>query len=200
MTPGDPLMKTFVHAIWLSCALAFAGPSALAQLPQRNLTVELRQVEDAAAGYGVGTRPQTPLLAPQQLQVRNGDKARWRFGQAIPLQWVQSVSAAGPMSGASVRQGLTWLQAGQGLVVQPRWPGGNRPVQVQIEVQTAAVEARAGSELPVQASGEIVTTLEVPLGAWVTFASSGAVAPRGSYSSEAGPQVRRLMQLRVSVP
>lgn len=200
MEPGEPLMKTFAHAILLSGVLAFASLPALAQLPQRNLTVELRQVEDTAAGYAVGTRPQSPLLAPQTLQVRNGDKAHWRFGQAIPLQWVQSVSAAGPMSGPSVRQGLLWLQAGQSLAVQPRWPGGSRPVQVQIEVQAAAVEARPGSELPVQASSALATTLEAPLGSWVTFASSGAVAPRGSYSSAAGPQARRLMQLRVSAP
>lgn len=184
----------------LACVLALAGPAAWAQLPPINLTVALRQVEDGGSGYGVGTRPQTPLLEPQAVQVRNGERAQWQFGQAIPVQWVKSVSAPSRLSGASVQQGLTWLQAGQGLVVQPRWPGGSQPVQVQIEVRAAAVQARPGSELPVQARSELVSTLALPLGEWVTIASTGSAAAAGTYRSEGATRPRRLLQLRITAP
>lgn len=180
--------------------LALASLSATAQLPQRDLVVELRQVEEGSAGYVVSTRPQVPLLPPQQVQVRNGSQARVSYTQAIPLQWVQSVNAAGPMSGAGVKQGLIWLQAGQTLNVRPRWPGGPKAATVEIEMQSARVEARPGAELPTQQRGEVVTTVQAPLGQWVTIARSGQTAPQGSYSSDAANQRPRLLQLRVTAP
>jgi len=189
-------MRTWV----LAFLFALTALPALAQLPPRELRVELRQIEEGSAGYVVGTRPQAPLLPPQQLQVRNGSQARVSYTQAIPLQWVQSVNAAGPMSGAGVKQGLTWLQAGQSLSVRPRWPGGRQAATVEVEVQTARVEARPGAELPTQQHSEVVTTVQAPLGEWVTIARSGQSAPRGSYSSDAASQRPRLLQLRVTAP
>ncbi len=180
--------------------LAALALPALAQLPARDLLVELRQVEEGSAGYVVGTRPQTPLLPPQQLQLRNGSQGRLSFSQSIPLQWVQAAQAAGPMSGAGVKQQLIWLQAGQSLVVRPRWPGGRQAATVEVEVQTASVEARPGAELPTQQRSELATTVQAPLGAWVTLARSGQSAPQGTYSSGAATQRPRLLQLRVSLP
>ncbi len=177
-----------------------AAPLARPALPVRDLVVELRQVEEGSAGYVAGTRPQAPLMAPQQLQVRNGSQGRLSWGQAIPMQWVQSVNAAGPMTGAGVKQGLTWLQAGQAVMVRPRWPGGQQAASVDIEVQTASVESRPGAELPTQQRGELVTTVQAPLGQWVTLARSGQGTPQGSYRSDAATQRPRLLQLRVTVP
>jgi len=189
-------MKT----IALAAALSFMCWPALAQLPQRDLVVELRQVEEGSAGYGVSTQPQTPLLPPQQLQVRNGSQARVSYAQAIPLEWVQSVNAAGPMMGAGVKQGLIWLQAGQSLTVRPRWPGGQQAVTVEVEMQAASVGSRPGAGLPTQQRGEVATTVLAPLGQWVTFARSGQSTPQGSYSSDAAAQRPRLLQLRVTAP
>ncbi len=186
------------HTFLLLCAL-LVGPAA-AQLPARDLVVELRQIEEGSAGYVVGTRPQAPLMAPQQLQVRNGSPARLSWGQAIPMQWVQSVQAPGALTGAGVKQGLVWLQAGQSFSVRPRWPGGQQPVTVEIEVQSASVEARPGAELPTQQRGEVATTLQAPLGQWVTIARSGQNAAPGTYRSDAATQRPRLLQLRVSAP
>lgn len=189
-------MRTLLAALlWALSALP-----ALAQLPQRDLLVELRQIEEGGTGYVVSTRPQAPLLQPQQLQVRNGTPARVNWSQAIPLQWVQSAQAAGPMSGAGVKQGLTWLQVGQSLVVLPRWPGGKKAAMVEVEVQTASVETRPGADLPTQQRGELATTVQAPLGEWVTIARSGQATPKGSYSSEAPTQRPRLLQLRVTAP
>jgi hypothetical protein len=183
---------------------------ALAQPPQRDLTVELRQVEENSAGYVVGTQPSAPLMAPQQVQVRNGSKATFSLGQSIPLQWVQSVSsrdssltvpgAEARSSGGGVTQALTWLEAGQRISVLPRWPGGRQAVSVEVEVQTSSVQARDGAELPVQSRSQLATTVGAPLGQWVTIATTGSSPQRGVYSSEAAADPRRLLQLRVSAP
>lgn len=197
------------HLVFALLFVMTALPAA-AQLPQRSLLVELRQIEDGQTGYVVGTRPQAPLLPQQQLQVRNGAQAVVSMGQAIPMQWVQSVVAhsaslaasgvSASSQGGGVTQALTWLRAGQQFIVKPSWPGGQRPVSVDIEVQTAAVDPRPGADLPTQHSSELATTVLAPLGAWVTIARSGQSAPRGSYSSEAATQRPRLLQLRVTAP
>ena len=198
----------FILAVAGLCGLS-AWP-ALAQPPQRDLTVELRQVEEGSAGQVVGTQPNAPLMAPQQVQVRNGSKASFSLGQSIPLQWVQSVSsrdsslavpgAEARSSGGGVRQALTWLEAGQRISVLPRWPGGQQLVNVEVEVQTSSVQARHGAELPVQSRSEVATTVGAPLGQWVTIATTGSGPQRGVYSSEAAADPRRLLQLRVSAP
>ncbi len=195
----------------LAALVFFAVLPVLAQLPPRDLSVELRQIEEAAVGgYAVGTRPQAALLVPQQMLVRNGSKASFSLGQSIPLQWVQSVAshtstlsvtgADASSRGGSVTQALTWMDAGQSLAVKPRWPGGKQPVTLEVELQSAQMEPRPGAELPAQARSQVVTTVGAPLGQWVTIATTGSSAPRGVYSSESAPEARRLLQLRVSLP
>jgi hypothetical protein len=82
--------------------------------------------------------------------------------------------------------------------VLPRWPGGQREVSIEVEVQTDSVQARAGSELPVQSRSQLATTVGAPLGQWVTIATTGNSPQRGVYSSEVADEARRLLQLRVS--
>jgi hypothetical protein len=215
---GESIHETMTGIMkhWFVSILAVAGLCGvsawpvLAQPPQRDLTVELRQVEEGSAGYVVGTQPRVALLAPQQVQVRNGRKATFSLGQSIPLQWVQSVSshnsslsvpgADARSSGGGVRQALTWMEAGQRISVLPRWPGGQQPVNVEVEVQSASVEARNGAELPIQSRSQLATTVGAPLGQWVTIATTGSSPQRGVYSSEAATEPRRLLQLRVSAP
>lgn len=189
---------------WLLSALP-----AQAELPKRDLVMELRQVEDAG-GVTVSTQSREPLLTPQQIRVRNGAKASLRLEQALPMQWVksasaqtESLSAAGVTSrssGGRVVNEVTWMEAGQSLTVQPRWPGGKQAVMVEIEVQAAAVGDRNGAELPTQSRSQTATIVSVPLGQWVTIATSGSSPARGVYSSEATSESRRLMQLRVLAP
>ncbi|MEK9952953.1 MAG: hypothetical protein VW687_12455 [Curvibacter sp.] len=188
-------MRLFVTLVFL----LLAWPAA-AQSSERDLVLELREIEEGGGGYVVGTQSQVPLMAPQQLQVRNGGAARLSFSQTTPLQWVQSVQAPGAMTGAGVKQGLIWLQAGQSLQFKPRWPGGNRPATVEVEVQTTSVQQQPGRELPSQARSELSTTVQAPLGQWVTLARSGNLPQPGVYSSNAATQRPRLLQLRVSAP
>lgn len=180
-------------------SLLLAWPVA-AQGPERDLVLELREIDEGGGGYVVGTRPQVPLMAPQQLQVRNGGAARLSFSQATPIQWVQSVQAQGALTGAGVKQGLIWLQAGQQLHFKPRWPGGNKPATVEVEVRTASVQQQPGRELPTQARSELSTSVQAPLGQWVTLARSGQPPQPGVYSSNAATQRPRLLQLRVTAP
>jgi hypothetical protein len=198
------------HRLILVVLLSLATASAMAQLPKRDLIVELRQVEDGGAGYVVGTQHRAELLAPQQAQVRNGAKATFSIGQSIPLLWVESggaysaslaASAATASSrGGGVQQALTWMEAGQKISVLPRWPGGTQEVTVDVEVQFSTVDAqRGGAQLPEQKHSQFVTTLGAPLGQWVTLATTGNSPQRGVYGSEAASDPRRLLQLRVTV-
>ena len=209
---------------WLLC-LALVGGTALAvgaSLPQRDLTVELRQIEEGRDGgntYSAGGID-TTQWEPQMVQVRNGEKAVLRMNDAIPMQWTQSAAiqsnaattgnalatpqggtqAGQANAGAAISNALTWFDAGQSMTVQPRWTGGSHPATLEIEVQRASVDARQGAELPKQTRHSLTTTVTVPLAEWVTVAATGHAPRAGTYSSEAGLQRRRLLQVRVMAP
>lgn len=195
----------------LATMLLLSALPAMAELPKRDLTIELRQVEEGeGSGYAVSTQAHHPLLAPQQVQVRNGEKASLRMGTSIPMHWVQSVTAQSATLAASgaaassnsggVTNAVTWMDAGQSIKVHPRWPGAKQLVTVDIEVQSARIEARVGEELPEQSRSQAATTVSAPLGQRVTIASTGSSPQRGLYSSEATNDTRRLLQIRVLTP
>ena len=195
----------------LATMLLLSALPAMAELPKRDLTIELRQVEEGeGSGYAVSTQAHHPLLAPQQVQVRNGEKASLRMGTSIPMHWVQSVTAQSATLAASgaaassnsggVTNAVTWMDAGQSIKVHQRWPGAKQSVTVDIEVQSARIEARVGEELPEQSRSQAATTVSAPLGQWVTIASTGSSPQRGLYSSEATNDTRRLLQIRVLTP
>jgi hypothetical protein len=192
------------------------GARAAEMLPKRDLTVELRQVvegrEDGATHYGAGG-DDANMWEAQLVQVRNGEKALLRLSDAIPMQWTQSVSTQNTLGNsnsngngnasatpASVTHALVWFDAGQSMTVLPKWPGGNKPVLLVLEVQRAAIDGHGGSELPGQSRNTVSTTVTVPLAQWQTIAATGRAAKTGVYSSEAGVQGRRLLQVRVLAP
>ena len=207
------LGSTVLLYISLLCGAAHGADTAL---PKRDLTVELRQIEEGREGgssYSAGSAD-NKLWEPQELQVRNGEKAQLRMNDAIPMQWTQSVSGQDPASrpaagaagttnvnvnaAASVSNALVWFDAGQSMSVQAKWPGGDKPAVVEIEVQRAAVDPRMGADLPKQSRNMVSTTVTAPLDNWVTIAATGRAPRAGSYSSEM--QVRRLLQIRVTAP
>lgn len=183
----------------LAGAALALGLSAWAQLPQRNLTVELRQISEPD-GNTVSTQPVAAPLASQRIQVRNGEKASLTMGQNVPIRFVQSVAAG--REGSGVSYGMVWMQVGQSMAVQPRWPGGGQPVKIDIEVQSSSLQAPTGNaELPSQARSQLATIVSAPLGQWVTVAATGGVqAQAGTYSSDAAADVRQLVQIRVLAP
>ncbi len=191
---------------------ATARPASKA-LPQQDFTVEIRQVEEGSrGGKTYGTESPRDLMETQQLQVRNGEKASLRISMATPVQWVQSAEAqsstlnAGGTRGASatstggkVKQALTWLESGQTITLTPTWRGGKQPVVVDIDVQTASVQANPGGDVPKQARNQWVTSVSAPMGEWVTLASSGDRPQRTTYSSESASETRLRLEMRVVV-
>lgn len=200
----------------LACATAFlclAPLIAAAAAPKGDLTVELRQIkegdegQEATGAYSVGTAPRAVEFAPQQVRVRNGEKASLQVNQSMPLQWVQKIesqsatlsaaSASASSNAGGVTQAVTWMEAGQSLTVTPHWPGGKQPARLEIEVQSSAVDERTSSDLPATTRQRYTTTVTAPLRQWVTIATSGSPAKAGSYSSAGTSDGRRLIQIRV---
>lgn len=215
-------MKTRLPALAVGIALCGLLPNATgagAAPTRRDLVVELRQVTqgpaaredgDNAAGYAVSTTPADGGFAPQQLRVQSGEKAVLRITQSTPMQWVQSAQsgsaslsaggASATQNAAGVTQASTTLESGQTLVATPHWAGGNKPVRVELDWQTATLAERTGADLPTTTRHQFSSTLNLPLRQWVTIATSGANPPSGSYSSTQAGAPKRLLQLRVSPP
>jgi hypothetical protein len=214
----------FVRAMTVASTLLWLAPLALAQPPKRetvreiarDLTVELRQVKDgeqdnpnaSSGAYSVGTANRAVDLAPQQVRVRNGEKASLQINQSMPMQWVQKIesqsvtlsaaSASASSNAGGVTQAVTWMESGQSFAVTPHWPGGNKAVKLEIEVQSSAVDERTSSDLPTTARQRHSTTVSAPLNQWVTIATSGNVTRPGSYSSAGTSDGRRLIQIRIT--
>ena len=197
------MKSTFLLAAAVAMGAAAFPVAALPPLPKRDLTVELRQVEEGREGgtsYRAGAQAETAFPAIKLL-VRNGEKASVRMNVAMPMQWVQSAQAASKQSGAGASQALQWFDAGQTMTVQPRWPGGNKDAVLELDVQQASLQTQSNAELPGQRRTRMSTTVTAPLAEWVTVAATGGSAQRqGSYSSTAAVDVRLLLQVRVLVP
>jgi hypothetical protein len=217
---------------WLAAAALLApaqaqqrpAGAAEAALPARNLLVEVRQADQAqgqdhgggidggsvvirsdgrvqgSAGVTLQSRSQSRNAGvTQQVRVLNGARASVRLAQALPLQWWQVVwTPQGPQALPSTQ----WAEAVRGFVVQPAWPGGEQPVRVEISTEAGAA-GRVLDGSPTAAS-RVLTTVEVPLGQWVTVASSSDAAQsseRGVLSTrEARHTQQRVVELRVTAP
>lgn len=161
-----------------------------------------------------------------QLMVLNGAEAHLQLNRQQPvLNWFWSchpapcTSASGlpadPRGAAQGRVGVhaTWVDRGQGMTVQPRWPGGNAPVTMRFEVNAdsaglvdaagASVDA-ADQSLGVQR--RVQSTVVMPMETWVTVAESGGQEARrsqhqaGLYSTSNSQQAQWLLQVRVRRP
>jgi len=206
-----------------------AGGASLAAppLPQRNLQVEMRVVEDdaearqaAAAGGAVridsrgGVQGSATVIAQsrsrqqgldsvQRVLVLNGGRAVLRLAQGqlvddTEIWW----TPWGP--GAVVRS--QWIELVNGIEVQPRWPGGDAPVTVELAAQRAQPGSRTwqGNRPTSTEQWSMLSTLQVPLGEWVDVAQVQS-ASRGSSVSSGGfaaatASRQRSLQLRVGLP
>lgn len=164
------------------------------------------------ADIGLGARSRDATGdAVQQLRVLNGGQAGLRVGASEPMQWLQWVWTP---DGPAVAGGSQWVETGRSVVVQPSWPGGAAPVTVAIRSEASARAqggmpsrwAPDGQPLPDGAIDQagVLTTVQVPLGEWITVASSddeGSTTERGSLSTRTLSRGRRqVLQLRVTAP
>nr|WP_315488909.1 hypothetical protein [uncultured Rhodoferax sp.] len=223
-----PRLPRIAHALTLAITALMGLPPVATAAEKLNtvvvrqalldLTVELRQVKEgqeddenpqtSGGAYTVGTANRAVDFAPQQVRVRNGEKASLQINQSMPMQWVQKIesqsatlsaaSASASSNSGGVTQAVTWMESGQSLTVTPHWPGGKLPVKIEIEVQSSAVDERTSSDLPATQRQRFSSTVSAPLNRWVTIASSGKPARAGSYSSAGSSDGRRLTQIRVS--
>ena len=198
-------------------------------LPQRNLWVELRWVESRMSGAALaavrdgavvlgtagsysprgqvvlGTAAQDGTIqALPRLMVLNGRSASVQISEASPVQWLDyAVELAPGARGASAAAGARVYAAprsGQatqlrGFSVSARWPGGQAPVQVELRSSNSTDQGAGQAEL--------FSTVQIPLGRWLTVARSGdavAAPPRGTLSTrDAEARTLRELQLRVEL-
>ena len=217
---------TAIRVITLTAfsALLLLATVASAKLPARNMTVELRVLSESdAASQGVVTGGAVVRTYPvqereleiQKVYVMNGERAHLKLGASMPVQWVKTAvshtasgtTATGDASaaqGQGVDTATTWMDAGQGLAVKVSWPGGRQPAVVEVEVDMAAVDARAGQNLPHQSRSRVATTVVTPLGEWSTIAVTGGrpvLEQAGVYSTRSlESDGAKLMQVRVLAP
>ncbi|MBA2723651.1 MAG: hypothetical protein H0U56_12330 [Methylibium sp.] len=216
--------------------LPAASASAAERLPMRNLLVEVRQGDEsqlrasgggieqgavvigpngevsARGGVGFEARGRSDARSTsQQVSVLNGGRAAVRVGASVPLQWLQW---AWTPNGPVVVAETGFVETGRGFVVQPRWPGGDAPVTVEVSTEASdrafgglpSRHAPDGQPLPegsVQQAG-VLTTVQLPLGEWVTVARSGdtqRARERGVLSSRDAQRVQGfVLQMRVTAP
>ncbi len=213
--------RMLLFAAMLCMGLAQAAP------PQRNLIVEMRVSEDrfdvqrqaqgavvidsrggrAGAGASVGVQAGSSrqgLNETQRVLVLNGGRATLHMGQSVPVDGLEIWwTPWGP--GAALRS--QWIELQNGLEARPSWPGGEAPVTVEVAAQRSAPAApvpdgtaTARGTLPAQWT--LMTTVQAPLGEWVTVAQvagrQAATVSSGFGASTSSRQ--RSLQLRVSLP
>lgn len=212
------------------------GSSSSERLPQRNLLIELRQIDGSSssasggglrsgavtvgpngkvqtrAEVGVGTRQiERGSEVVGALRVLNGAQGMLSTGFSLPLTWYSVVwTPSGP--GIAGTPGLA--DVGRRVAVRPRWPGGDAPVTVEVRSEASAMAGGTmpsrfgldGRPLPdntVESAG-LLTTLQLPLGEWVTVAGSTTADSRSqrdtTYGTQSRAQGQSLLQMRVTAP
>jgi len=148
----------------------------------------------------------------QRLLVLNGHSASVQLSELAPVEWLDyGVQAdlnangnAGPAQPGKVyalpRKSM--VEQTRGFSVSPHWPGGSQPVRVELKAQHLTPGAMNGAGgTPVRS--QVLSTVQVPLGDWVTVARSGQGLQRqerGVISSrDAEARSLRELQLRVQL-
>ncbi|MEJ5999589.1 hypothetical protein [Paucibacter soli] len=147
--------------------------------------------------------------AQQRLLVLNGHSASVQHGELAPVEWldygVQADLNAGQAQPGKVyavpRMSVVERET-RGFTVSPHWPGGSQPVRVELKAQDLA-PAGPGAHAGAAARQQVLSTVQVPLGDWVTVARSGQDLQRqqrGVLSSrDAEARGQRELQLRVQL-
>ena len=223
-------MRALISLLLLFALCAQASAQAL---PRKNLWVELRWVEtqvSAAAVAGVrdgavvlGTagsvsprgqvvistdKRQSGVQEMPRLLVLNGASASVQLSEMTPVQWLDygieaaATTGGGPAGGAKVyavpRSGLSTQT--RSFSVTPRWPGARQPATVELRTQ---LDQPANDPAGTRQQTLLLSTVQLPLGEWLTIARSGAslqTQQRGTLSTrDAEASVLRELQLRVDI-
>lgn len=188
-----------VAAAGLMSALAHGAEA----LPQRDLVVELRAVAAAASGgsaWDLGTADASrERITAQRVRVGNGRSASIGLGVSRPVQTWQALPGVWRGVAAPATQ---WISAGQALVVEPRWPGGARPVTVTLRATASRFDptvAPGSAAPPERRDASLETTVDVGLGEWIVIATSGGAATTSGQGIGTRDTAAQALQLRVSL-
>ncbi len=221
-------MKTRRHIVLLGLLLTATVGAAEPTGPRQNLLVELRWAESSVSGAAVagvrqggvvvGTagsvspRPGLTLSTRRQeaqgsqiqrVLVLNGYQASVLLSETELLQWLDyGIELRGGQMGGGRERPRAHAQTHslpverqRGFVLTPSWPGGRQPVRVELRALGTAQQTGAQSEL--------LSTVLVAMGDWLTVARSGAATrqPQAGVisSSDAEGQSNRELQLRVTL-
>lgn len=223
-------MRALISLLLLFALCAQASAQAL---PRKNLWVELRWVEtqvSAAAVAGVrdgavvlGTagsvsprgqvvistdKRESGMQLLPRLLVLNGASASVQLSEMTPVQWLDYGVEASPTTGGSPtggakvyavpRSGISTQT--RSVSVSPRWPGPRQPVTVELRTQ---LDQPATDPAAPRQQTQLLSTVQLPLGEWLTIARSGAslqTQQRGTLSTrDAEASVLRELQLRVDL-
>lgn len=186
-------------AAMVAPATAHAGNA----LPQRDLVVELRTVGAGASGGGAWDLSSADAarerVVAQRVRVGNGRSASLSLGVTRPVQTWQVLPGVWRGVAAPATQ---WISAGQALVVQPRWPGGTRPVAVTLRATAARFDptvAPGSAAPPERREASLETTVDVALGDWVVIATGGDTQATRSGAIGTRDTASHALQLRVSL-
>ena len=204
-----PKQNLQVELRWVESELSGA---TVAGLRDGSTVVSTGGSVSARGGVTLSTenREQRQQLFPRLL-VLNGAQASFTMTESTPIQWVDVAldRQQGERDRVVVvpRQGLA--ERVRGIVVRPSWPGGRSPVNVEVRASDQAQLPSGGvygttlPEAQQRPSTDVLSTVQAPLGIWVTIARTGSVtssASRNVYSTrDAEVQKLRELQLRVDI-
>lgn len=186
-------------AVWVLPVAARAADV----LPQRDLVVELRAV-GASAGSATAwdlssADAARERVGAQRVRVSNGRSASLSLGVTRPVQTWQVLPDVWRSVAAPATQ---WISSGQTLAVEPRWPGGTRPVTVTLRATASHFDsavAPGSATPPERREASVETTVDLALGEWVVIATSGGTQATTGRAIATRDAASQALQLRVSL-
>jgi hypothetical protein len=206
--PAGPRQNLLVELRWVESRLS---GSALAGVREGAVVVGTAGSVSPRAQTGLSTRRLEDEGGQfQRVVVLNGYSASVLLSETQLLQWLDyGVEFRGQsrVDGERARiQAQTRslpVERQRGFSLTPHWPGGRQPVRVELRALGSAGQQGQQGQQGQGAQTEILSTVQVPLGDWMTVARSGPAArapqPGVISSSDAETQSSRELQLRVNL-
>lgn len=184
----------------LACAIAPPVRAAdSVALPPVNLRLEVRQTTEMGS-EGRQFRSTRQGTDAQALLILNGARALLRVSETRVIQWYQV--GRDSRGGWTVQPSALVVDAGRGVVLQPRWPGGQQPVTLEITAESTRMAPGGGAAVAATEGALAMTTVQVPLGEWVTVAAALEQGQRSGgrtwSSGDASQEGRYAVQVRVT--
>jgi hypothetical protein len=209
--PAGPRQNLLVELRWVESRLSGAALGGVREgavvvgtagsvSPKPAITLSTRRQEDEQSGQ------------IQRVVVLNGYQASVLLSETQLLQWLDyGVELRGEGLGEGRSEGRgegdrariqaqtrsVPVERRRGFALTPQWPGGRQPVRVELRALGNAGPQGQGAQT------ELLSTVQVPMGDWMTVARSGAATrtpqPGVISSSDAESQSSRELQLRITL-